>query len=62
MVTGDNSRSAAKVASLLGIAEVHDHQLPDQKHALVRSIEESTKKPVIMVRACAHAPLPAPDH
>lgn len=49
MVTGDNNESALKVAHILGIAEVHAQQLPEQKHAIVQGIEADTQNPVVMV-------------
>lgn len=41
MLTGDNAATARSVARELGIDEVHAEVLPDQKHALVRELQDS---------------------
>ncbi len=41
MLTGDAPRAAAKVASRLGLDEVHSQLLPEDKAAVVRSLRES---------------------
>ena len=40
MLTGDDERTAARVATELGVDEHHAQLLPDQKHARVRELHE----------------------
>ena len=40
MLTGDDERTAARVATELGVDEHHAQLLPDQKHARVRELRE----------------------
>lgn len=46
MITGDNQMTANKIASEVGIDQVHAHLLPEQKLEIVRAANE---KPTIMV-------------
>jgi P-type Cu+ transporter len=41
LLTGDNERAAQRVASELGIADVHAGVLPDEKAALIRRLQQN---------------------
>ncbi len=43
MVSGDNRTTATAIAKRLGIKEVHADMLPEQKHALVKSLQSDGK-------------------
>ncbi|MBN1234866.1 MAG: copper-translocating P-type ATPase, partial [Methanotrichaceae archaeon] len=44
MITGDNARSAAAVASQLGIKEVHSEVLPEDKSREIKRLQQSGSK------------------
>jgi Cu+-exporting ATPase len=44
MITGDNAKSAAAVAGLLGIAEIHSEVLPEDKSQEIKRLQESGRK------------------
>ena len=48
MLTGDNDRTAARVAEAAGVTEFHANQLPEDKHAFIDELRASGRN-VIMV-------------
>lgn len=49
MLTGDNQETASKIASSVGIEKVFSQVHPQEKSAIIKEIQEKTKKLVAMV-------------
>ena len=48
MLTGDNERTAARVAEAVGLTEFRANQLPEDKHAFIQELKDQGRK-VVMV-------------